>query len=79
MSNYIQYLIITYNGLSWWLSSKESACDAGESGSNPGLGRFPGEGNGSLYSNPAWKMPWTVEPGGLQSMGSQRVGHDLVT
>ena len=27
----------------------------------------------------AWRIPWTVEPGGLQSMGSQRVGHDLVT
>ena len=27
----------------------------------------------------AWKMPWTEEPGGLQSMGSQRVGHDCAT
>ena len=27
----------------------------------------------------AWKIPWTVEPGRLQSMGSQRVGHDLAT
>ena len=27
-------------------------------------------------SNLAWKVPWTEEPGGLQSMGSQRVGHD---
>ena len=27
----------------------------------------------------AWEIPWTEEPGGLQSMGSQRVGHDLVT
>ena len=27
----------------------------------------------------AWKTPWTKEPGGLQSMGSQRVGHDWVT
>ena len=27
----------------------------------------------------AWKIPWTDEPGGLQSMGSQRVGHDCVT
>ena len=27
----------------------------------------------------AWKVPWTVEPGRLLSMGSQRVGHDLVT
>ena len=24
----------------------------------------------------AWEIPWTKEPGGLQSMGSQRVGHD---
>ena len=24
----------------------------------------------------AWKIPWTEEPGGLQSMGLQRVGHD---
>ena len=27
----------------------------------------------------AWRIPWTEEPGGLQSMGSQRVGHDLAT
>ena len=27
----------------------------------------------------AWKIPWTEEPGGVQSMGSQRVGHDWVT
>ena len=27
----------------------------------------------------AWRIPWTEEPGGLQSIGSQRVGHDLVT
>ena len=26
----------------------------------------------------AWKVPWTEEPGGLQSMGSQRVGHSLI-
>ena len=27
----------------------------------------------------AWEMLWTEEPGGLQPMGSQRVGHDLAT
>ena len=27
----------------------------------------------------AWRIPWTEESGGLQSMGSQRVGHDCVT
>ena len=26
-----------------------------------------------------WKIPWTVEPGRLRSVGSQRVGHDSVT
>ena len=30
-------------------------------------------------STPAWKIPWTEEPGRLQSMGSLRVGHDWVT
>ena len=31
----------------------------------------------SIHSNIlAWKIPWTEEPGGLQSIGSQRVGHD---
>jgi len=27
----------------------------------------------------AWRTPWTEEPGGVQSMGSQRVGHDRAT
>ena len=27
----------------------------------------------------AWRIPWTEVPGGLQSMGSQRVGHDSAT
>ena len=31
------------------------------------------------FSILAWRIPWTGEPGGLQSMGSQRVGHDLLT
>ena len=33
----------------------------------------------SHSSTLAWKMPWTEEPGGLQSMGSLRVGHDWET
>ena len=34
----------------------------------------------AIYSSTiAWKIPWTEEPGGLQSMGSQRVGHDRAT
>ena len=45
-------------------------------GSIPGSGRSPGEGNGNHSSIFAWKILGTEEPGGLQSMGSQRVGHD---
>ena len=33
----------------------------------------------TLSSILAWEVPWTEEPGGLQSMESQRVGYDLVT
>ena len=41
-----------------------------------GLGRSPGEGNvATLTSILAWRIPWTEEPGRLQSMESQRVGH----
>ena len=30
-------------------------------------------------SIPAWEIPWTEEPGRLQSMGSQKLGHNFVT
>ena len=41
------------------------------------LGREdPLEEGMATYSSPAWRIPWTEEPGGLQSMGSQRVRHD---
>ena len=95
---------------------KKSACNAGDPGSIPALGRSAGEGTGyplqyswaclvaQLVKNlparretwvqslgredplekgkaphssiQAWRVPWTEEPGGLQSVGSQRVGHD---
>ena len=42
----------------------------------PGLGRSPGEGNGTHSSILPWKIPWTEETGRLQSTGSQRVGYD---
>ena len=56
---------------------KESACNVGDSGSIPELGKSPGEGMGTHASILTWKIPWTEEPGGLQSTGSQRVRHDL--
>ena len=47
-----------------------NAGDAGDPGSIPGSGRSSGEGNGYLLHCSYWRIPWTKEPGGLQSMGS---------
>ena len=58
---------------------KESACSVGDArdmGSIPGLGRSPEQEMATHYSILAWKISWTGEPGGLQSLGSQRFGHD---
>ena len=55
---------------------KESACDAGNPGSIPGSGRFSAEGNGNPLQYSCLENPWMKERGRLQSMGSQRVGHD---
>ena len=48
---------------------KASACNAGDLGSIPGLGRSPGERNGTPLqaSMLAWRIPWMEEPGGLQA------------
>ena len=53
------------------LVGKESACNAGDPGSIPGSERYPGEENETHFSMLAWRIPWTEEPGRLQSMGSQ--------
>ena len=55
---------------------KESTCNEGEPGLIPALGRSSGEGNDNHSSILAWRIPWTDEPGGLQSMRLQRVGHN---
>ena len=46
--------------------------NAGDAGSISGLGRPPGEGDGTYSSTLAWEIPWTEEPGGLQSMELQK-------
>jgi len=58
---------------------KASAYSVGDLGSIPGSGRSPGEGNGNHSSILAWKIPRREEPGGQQSTGSQRLGHDWAT
>ena len=64
-----------------WLSGKESGCQyrsLRRCGFDPWVGKMPW--NMATHSSIlAWEIPWTEEPGGLQSMRSQRVGHDWAT
>ena len=55
---------------------KASARNAGDPGSIPESGRSPGEGNGNPLQYSCLENSWMEEPGGLQSMGLQRVGHN---
>ena len=55
---------------------KASAYNVGDLDLIPGSGRSSGEGNGNHSSTFAWKVPWTEDPGRLQSIGSQRVRHN---
>ena len=56
------------------LGVKDLAANVGDirdAGSIPESGRSPGGGNSNPLCFLAWKIPWTEEPGGLQSMRSQ--------
>ena len=52
------------------------AGDISDVGSISGWGRSLEKGLATHSSILAWRIPWSEEPGGLQSMGSQRAGHD---
>ena len=58
-------------GFSGGSDSKEFACNTGDLGLVPGLGRFSGEGNVNLLQYSCLEIPWTEEPGRLQSLGLQ--------
>ena len=89
MSEYIKaktfkkkWVFLTYNGLPWWLSGKESICNAGnigDMGSTLGLGRSPGGGYGSWLQYSCLENHMDRRASGLQSMGSQRVRYNWVT
>ena len=51
---------------------KNSACQAGDPGSIPGSERSPGEEMATYSTSLAWEIPWTEDPGGLQSKGFQK-------
>ena len=54
---------------------KNPPANAGDVSSIPGLGGSPGKEMATHSSVLTWRILWTEEPGRLQSMGTQRVGH----
>ena len=62
------------NRLPRWLSGQESVWQYRRHKFNPWVGKIPWRRKWQLTQH-----PWTEKPGGLQSMGPQRVGHDRVT
>ena len=58
---------------------KASAYSAGDLGSIPGSGRSPEKGMATHFPILAWRIPWTKEPGRIQSMRLQRVRNDWAT
>ena len=72
---YYKPISVLYRGFLGGSDGLESTCNVGDLGSIPGLRRSPEEGMATHSSILAWRIPWTEEPGGVQSMGAQRVGH----
>ena len=73
--NWATFTFLSFSGGS---DSKEPACNAGDLGSIPGSGRS--QARSCPYSRQEyWSIPWTEEPGGLQSMRLQRVGNNWAT
>ena len=70
--------------VSFWCTAKwfpEPACQCRRHkrhGFDPWVGKIPWR-RATHSSILAWRIPWTEEPGWLQSIGSQKVGHDRVT
>ena len=74
IGNPLQYL-----GLTWWLSWWRICLQCRSPGFEPWVGKIPGGRHGSPLQYSCLESPWTEEPGRLQSMGPQRVGHDWAT
>ena len=70
---YVSFPLLGFPGGSY---GKASVCNAGDPGSIPGSGRSLEKEIATHSTTLAWKIPWTEEPGRLQSVGSQRVGHN---
>ena len=67
------YNILPYWGFPHSSVGKESACNTGDPGSIPGLGRSPGEGNGNSLQYSCLENPWTEEPGSYSLWGRKEL------
>ena len=71
---------VFWKGLPRWLSGKEPTCQCRRQRFDPWVRKIPLEKEMATHSSIlAWKIPWTEDPGGLQSMDPQRVQHDWAT
>ena len=75
---WVSYMVVLCH---FWASqlAKNPPANAGDTRETdliPGSGRSPEEGMATHSSILAWRTPWTEEPGRLQPIGSQKVGHD---
>ena len=77
LSEQVIFLFTWLVGFPWWLRWWRICLQCGRLGFDPWVGKLPWRRAWQL--TPVFlpgESPWTEEPGGLQSMGSQRVGHD---
>ena len=58
---------------------KNPPARAGDNGFNPWVRKIPWRMKGNQLQSFTWEISWTEEPGGQQSMGCKRVGHNLAT
>ena len=70
-------LVLALVGFPGGIGGKESICQCKRLRFNPWVRKIPLVEEMATHSSIlAWRIPWTEEPGGLQAMGSQRIGHD---
>ena len=68
-----QMFSLFYRGFPGGSNGIESCCNAGDPASMSESGRSSGEGSGNPLQYPCWGIPYTEEPGKIQSMESQKV------
>ena len=71
-----EYPFLGFSGGLVVKKEKNVFASAGDVGSIPGSGKFPGEVNDNPLQYSCLEIPWTEEPGGLQSKGCKRIGHN---